>query len=163
MKKILMLTTLALILTSLAVQSTLACTTRTPGYWKTHGPGSRHADWPTTGTVTVGTTDYDLANSAHTDALLDILWDRPKGDAWIILAQKVIAAQLSMLRYPSAYWGDDDTFGDYAGGMIGMVDDANVLLGDETSYPPRSAGRGDVTDLADIIDYWLNSWNEYGL
>lgn len=166
MKKIVMLTTLAVILASLTVQSALACTTRTPGYWKTHGPGSKHADWPSSGTVTVGAIDYDLSNGADTSALLAILWDRPRGDAWIILAQKVIAAQLSMLRYPPSTpgnWGKDSLFGGYPGGMKGMVDDANDLLDNASSYPPGSSGRGEVTDLAAIIDYWLNYWNEHGL
>lgn len=166
MKKSLMLATLAVIFASLTVQSALACTTRTPGYWKTHGPGSKHADWPTSGTVTVGATHYDLSNSADANALLTILWDRPRGDAWIILAQKVIAAQLSILRYPPSTpgnWGKDSLFGGYPGGMIGMVDDANDLLDDATSYMPGSAGREDVTDLAETIDYWLNYWNEHGL
>lgn len=166
MKKFLMLATLAVILASLTIQSALGCTTRTPGYWKTHGPGSKHANWPTTGTVTVGAVDYDLSDSGDTDALLAILWDQPNGDAWIILAQKVIAAQLSILKYPPSQpgnWGKDDLFGDYPGGMIGMVEDANDLLDDATSYPPGSAGREDVTELAGIIDYWLNFWDEHGL
>lgn len=166
MKKILLLATLAAILVSMSVQSVLACTTRTPGYWKTHGPGSRHADWPTTGTVTVGATDYDLSNSAHTAALLAILWDQPKGDAWITLAQKVIAAQLSIMKYPPSTpgnWGAAHLFGGYPGGMIGMVEDANDLLDDAMSYPPGSEGREDVIELAGIIDYWLNYWNEHGL
>ena len=167
MKKSLMLATLAaVILASLTVQSVLACTTRTPGYWKTHGPGSKHADWPTTGTVKVGAVNYDLSIGAQADALMAILWAQPKGDAWIILAQKVIAAQLSILRYPPSTpgnWGKASLFGGYPGGMIGMVADANDLLDDATSYPPGSLGREDVTDLAETIDYWLKYWNEHGL
>jgi hypothetical protein len=163
MKKSLIFATLAVLLaTSLAVGSVLACTTRTPGYWKTHGPGSRHEDWPTSGTVTVGSVGYDLSVGADADALLAILWLRPRGDAWIILAQKVVAGQLSMLRYPSTFWGDTGTFG-YTGGMIGMVADANVLLAAASSYMPGDAGRGDVTELAGIIDGALNDWDEYGL
>jgi len=166
MKKSLMLATLAVILASLTVQSALACTTRTPGYWKTHGPDSKHPDWPTTGTVTVDNVDYDLSVTGDVNDLMDILWDRPRGDAWIILAQKVIAAQLSMLHYPPSTpgnWERDDLFGGYDGGMVGMVDDANELLSDATSYPPRSPGRDDVVDLAGTIDYYLNFWNEHGL
>jgi hypothetical protein len=164
MKKSLIFATLAVLLaTSLAVGSVLACTTRTPGYWKTHGPGSKHEDWPATGTVVVGSITYDLAVAADQDALLAILWDRPRGDAWIILAQKVIAAQLSIGRYPSTFWSDAPTFDDYPGGMVGMITDANALLAAAGSYMPGDAGRGDVTELAGTIDYWLNYWDEYGL
>ncbi len=166
MKRSLMLAALAVIFASLTVQSVLACTTRTPGYWKTHGPDSKHPDWPSTGTVTVGLVDYDVSDSGDVDALLDILWDRPRGDAWIILAQKVIAAQLSILHYPPetpGNWEKDDLFGGYDGGMVGMVEDANEMLGDASSYPPRSPGRSDVLELAGTIDYWLNYWNEHGL
>jgi hypothetical protein len=161
MKKSMMLAAVALILVSMSVQSALACTTRTPGYWKTHGPDSRHPDWPTSGTVTVGADDFVLPTDA--DDLLAILWARPRGDAWIILAQKVVAAQLSMLRYPSEFFDDDDQFGGYDDGMVGMVDDANDLLAAAGSYPPGSDGRADVTDLASTIDFYLNYWDEYDL
>ena len=148
----------AVILGSLTVQGALACTTRTPGYWKNHLEA-----WPMSGTITVGAVGYDLSVSGDVDALMDILWDQPKGDKWITLAHKVIAAQLSMMVYPGAHWLDPGNFDYYPGGMVGMVDDANVLLAAHSEYRPKAPGRADVVDLAEIMDDWLNFWDEHGL
>ena len=150
----------AVILASLTVQGALACTTLTPGYWKNHP-----AAWPMSGMITVGAVGYDLSDSGDVDALMDILWDQPKGDKWITLAQKVIAAQLSMMVYPGSGsdWSWPGNFGGYPGGMEGMVDDANVLLAMHSEYRPKAPGRADVVDLAEIMDDWLNFWDEHGL
>jgi len=157
MKKIGMLVIIASILASLTAPSVLACTTLTPGYWKTHPD-----DWPMSGTVYVGSAPYELGTSDE-DYLMAILWDSPKGDAWIILAQKVIAAQLSMLKFPYDPWSNPGYFGGYEGGMVGLVDDANDWLDAETEYLPGHPDRDDVADLADWIDEYLNYWDEYGL
>ena len=158
-KKIGIMIAVALIFASIAVSSALACTTLTPGYWKNH-----RSAWPS-GVIFVGADPYNLGDSGDVDDLMEILWadkGRRKNDltpdeqAWIILAQKVIAAQLSMLKYPHPSWSNPGSFGGYPNGMVGMVDDANALL----------AGPGTRTamlDLAEIMDDWLNIWNEHGL
>jgi len=160
MKKIGILLTVAAILASITVSSVLACTTLTPGYWKNH-----RDSWPESGTIMVGTESYDPTDPDDIDDLMEILWANkgrrknelsPEEQAWIILAQKVIAAQLSMLKYPGGHWSDQGNFEGYPDGMVGMVDDANALL----SGP---ATRTAMLDLAEIMDHWLNEWNEHGL
>jgi hypothetical protein len=147
------------ILASTTVPSVLACTTLTPGYWKTHLEA-----WPNPDIITVGSDTYDLSVVADRSALMGILWDRPRGDAWIILAQKVIAAQLSMYAYPApGDWDWPGNFGGYDDGMVGLVEDANVLLAAQPAYRPRAPGRSDVIELANLIDYYLNYWDEHGL
>ena len=159
-KKIGILVVVGAILASLTIPTVLACTTRTPGYWKNHENA-----WPTSGTFWVGAEQYDLANPDDVDDLMDILWSRPRsGDAWIILAQKVIAAQLSMRAYPGPHWADTSNFGGYPGGMVGLVGDANAWLASHTSpCLPGAANRDTGLALAETLDHWLNEWNEYGL
>lgn len=151
-----------LILASITLPTVLACTTLTPGYWKNHIEA-----WPTSGTIYIGTDEYDLSLTSDVDYLMDILWEDPGhwkkvggklAQAWLILVHKVIAAQLSMLSYPHDGWGDYWLFGDYPDGMEGMVNDANEWL---QNYP--SVDRDSGIALAETIDYWLNYWNEHGL
>lgn len=175
MKRTRILLPVTVILASMIVSSVLACTTHTPGYFKTHHP----EEWfipeipgPTAGALIVGGGPMPEATA------LELLWTPPRGDAWIILAQKVIAAQLAMawsIHYGYDGPGDWPYEGNfknyptgeypagYPGGMIGMVADANALLDAKNEYRPREPGRADVLRLADIIDYWLNFYDEYGL
>jgi len=160
MKKIGILLTVAAILVSMTVPSVLACTTRTPGYWKNHLEA-----WPTTGTITVGALPYGLSDSGDVDDLMDILWAKPKkGNAWIILAQKVIAAQLSMLVYPHNGWSELGNFGGYTDGMVGLVGNANIWLASHANpCLPGAMNRDTGLALAETMDHWLNEWNEHGL
>lgn len=144
MKKIGILVAVAAILTSMTVPSVLGCLFWTPGYWKNH-------DWPV-GAVIVGGVTCTEAQTMNKEGLL---WARPKGDAWIILAQKVIAAQLSITEHPAGST-DPGNYGGYPGGMVGMIADANALLIAQAHYYPGDPGRAAVTELADTIDYWLN-------
>jgi len=157
-RRMAILTVSAVIMLSLAVPGALACTTLTPGYWKNHPEA-----WPMSGTITVGPMAYDLSDSGDVAALMAMLWDRPKGDLWVVLAQKVIAGQLSMMVYPHPGWSNPGNFGGYPDGMEGMVDDANVLLAAHSQYRPKAPGRSDVGDHADLMDHWLNAWDEHGL
>ena len=86
MKKSLIFATLAVLLaTSFAVGSVLACTTLTPGYWKTHGVDRpRKMDWPLEGTVIVGAISYDLTVVADHLALLDTMPTTFLKDFWMV-------------------------------------------------------------------------------
>ncbi|EMR73717.1 hypothetical protein MCGE09_00488 [Thaumarchaeota archaeon SCGC AB-539-E09] len=150
-----------ILLISIFIPGTLACTTLTPGYWKNH-----LEDWPSSGIVTIESYNYDLTKEDEVDYLMGLLWENPghwkkeygkSEQAWLILTHKVIAAQLSMLAFPHPAWSWNWEFGGYSGGMVQMVNDANDLLDDDP------LDRGAMIDLAETIDYWLNYWNEHGL
>lgn len=59
--------------------------TLTPGFWMTHPEA-----WPEGFSLTYGGTTYDA------DALMAILWTPAKGDASVILARHLIAAELNL-------------------------------------------------------------------
>lgn len=142
-KKIGMLMAVAAIVASMTVPSALACATRTPGYWKKHA-------WPTS-SITIGGVLYTEA------AARAILNTPPKGgDAWIILAQKVIAGKLSMLADPGPHW---DYPGNFPGTdtFLALITAADAWLATHTSpCGPGSLSRADGLALAEDIDYWLN-------
>jgi len=121
-----------------------------------NGPKKKHS-WPADSTpMIVG--DLILSEVQARDILTS---SAKGGDAWIILAQKVIAAQLSILAHPTGA-DNPDFFDGYPGGMVGMIDDANDLLeghGDPPHCFPGHPDRGDLLDLADTIDDWLNEYD----
>ena len=128
----------AAILVSMTVPSVLACKTWTPGYWK----NDRKHPWPTD-TITLGVTVY-----TQTEAL-GILRTPPKeGNAWIILAQKVIAGKLSMLADPGPHWGVI-TFTQ----LIADADAWFVANPNPESYSDRAT----AIELAEAIDDVLNN------
>ncbi len=114
----------------------------------------------------VGNTDVNTLISGHPNpALMGILkmnLGRGSGltadqQAMVRLKQKIIAAQLSWNVYDTGsdfwLWEDPNNFGDYPGGLVGMVHDAN------DSLVPGSGDRSDWIYFAGLIDYWLNAWD----
>ena len=159
MRKMMIMPLVALAIISVSAQGVLACTTGTPGYWKNHPEA-----WPT-GIVRVGSTDYSLPRQVAKNALMEMLTTNPGKisdkllQAQIILKQKIVAAQLSMLKYPG--WTNPDTgipdwgqawyFDGYTGGMVGLISDANTAL--------QGTDRAEILRFASLIDYWLNYWD----
>jgi hypothetical protein len=68
----------------------------TPGYWKTHsqqGPAPYDDNWANLGESEEGTLFFASGQTYY-----DVLWTEPQGDAYYILAQAYIAAQLNFLN-----------------------------------------------------------------
>jgi len=158
-KRILIFALVATLMTSVVVATASACITLTPGYWKNH-------DWPvssvTAGGVTV--TEAETLNKAG------IMWTAPKGDVWIILAQKVVAAKLSMLADPNtpdyAHWDDEWLFYIEGSPYAGMTFEEVVADADEWLQDNSSPVKGNTLAgaeglaLASWIDFWLNWYDE---
>lgn len=142
MKKIGILALLVTLVASTTVASVMACTW-TPGYWKNHpeawgGPGGH--------TIQVGAISYDLTVQADKNSVMAILKTPVKGDAWINLAQKVIAMELSILDVPGTL-------------MDTLLADSNACLAAHTSYKPHEPGRAEALAYAAELDYYLNLWD----
>ena len=140
----------------MAIPSALACTTRTPGYWKNH-----YSEWVIP-TNWGGPNGFWISGGLITkQQALEILNMAPRGDARIILEQKIIAAVLSI-------GGDPDGAGGYSMGeyfpgtptMAQLVHDGSMWL--EThpgALGPGAAGRDQALTYASMIDYWLNYYD----
>ena len=137
-KKIGILVVVVALLASMTISSALACITYTPGYWKNHPE-----DWPVD-LIEIGGITYTKSQAIR------LLRTPPRGDAWIILAQKVIAAKLSMLAEPGGHWSNPANFGGI--NFATYVANANAWLA-------SPGNRADAITYAETIDYWLNFWN----
>lgn len=115
---------------AVSVPSVMACGTRTPGFWKTHPD-----DW-LVDSIEVGGVTYSKEDA------IGILKTPPKGgDAWIILAKKVIAAKLSReADRPTNPWWD---------GWWHLVESADDWL-------EHGGDRAEAINLSEAIDAILN-------
>lgn len=157
-KRILLLAAVSILIASMAVGTVNACITLTPGYWKNH-PNAWLAD------------SLEIGGDMYTKSeLLVILRTPVRGDAWVNLMQKVIAAKLSMIADPQPllgtdppymHWDDADLFGGVS--FSSQVVLANEWLVSHTS-PVKSGDAGYAQGIAyaSWIDYWLNYWDEGG-
>ncbi len=149
---------IAAVLSAIVTMPTaLACTTRTPGYWKNHTN-----NWVIPDGASVPTTDDPMdmwiGQAITKQQAIAILNTPVGGDARINLQQKLIAAVLSIGADPGQ-WDNPDLFKGTPT-MTQLYNDACAFLAGHTApLTPRTEGRAEALTLAGQIDYWLNYYD----
>ncbi len=141
---------------TVTIPTALACTTRTPGYWKTHTENWIIPDGASV--PNTDPTDMWIGQAITKQTAIDILKTPVGGDARINLQQKLIAAVLSIGADPGQ-WDNPDLFKGTPT-MTQLYKDACAFLASHTApLTPRTEGRAEALILAGQIDYWLNYYD----